>query len=70
MRILKLISAVAVIGFTTSTMALAACPPQGCPRGYACAGNPIFSTCVPIGDVKTKQKSVSERLGLKPIKAN
>jgi hypothetical protein len=53
----KLLGAVAVAGFIAvqCTSALAACPKQGCPRGYACAGNPIWSTCVPV-EIKPKPK--------------
>jgi hypothetical protein len=49
--------AAAVLGFvaTQSTSAFAACPKQGCPRGYACVGNPTWSTCVPV-DIKPKTK--------------
>ena len=56
----KLFGAVAVVGFIAlqSTSALAACPPGGCPKGYACAGNPIYSTCVKV-EKKTKPKKQS-----------
>jgi hypothetical protein len=41
-----------------ATSALAACPAGGCPKGYACAGNPIYSTCVKV-EKKTKPKKQS-----------
>jgi hypothetical protein len=59
MKLSKMFGA-AVIGSTLvfSTIAQAACPAEGCPKGYACAGNPIYSTCVKV-EKKTKTKTSS-----------
>ena len=67
----KLLGAVAVAGFIAmqSTSALAACPPQGCPKGYACAGNPIYSTCVKV-EKKTKPKKSSQNAGPMSVRVN
>lgn len=56
----KLLGAAVAIGFSValSGAAQAACPPGGCPKGYACAGNPIYSTCVKVGK-KVKSKGGS-----------
>ncbi len=59
MKRTKLLGAVAAAGFIAmqSGSAHAACPPGGCPKGYACAGNPIYSTCVKVDKIKTKTKA-------------
>ena len=61
MKTTKLLGAVAVAGFIAmlSGSAYAACPPGGCPKGYAGAGNPIYSTCVKVDTIKTKPKKTS-----------
>jgi hypothetical protein len=67
----KLLGALAVVGFIAmqSTAALAACPPGGCPKGYACAGNPIYSTCVKV-EKKTKPKKNSENAAPMSVRTN
>ena len=58
MKLSNMFGAGIVLGTTLilSSIAQAACPPKGCPRGYACAGNPIWSTCVPV-EKKSKTKT-------------
>ena len=58
---LKMFGAAIVLGSTMilSSIAQAACPAGGCPKGYACAGNPIWSTCVKVEKKKTKTSSAT-----------
>ena len=58
MKLTKMFGAAIILGstFVLSGIAQAACPPGGCPKGYACAGNPIYSTCVKV-EKKTKSNT-------------
>ena len=72
MKRTKLLGALAVAGFIAmqSGSAHAACPPGGCPKGYACAGNPIYSTCVKIDTIKTKPKKTSRDAAPMSVRTN
>ena len=61
MKLSKMFGAAIVLGSTLvlSSIAQAACPAGGCPKGYACAGNPIWSTCVKVEKKKTKTSSAA-----------
>ena len=59
MKISKMFGAAIILGstFVLSSIAQAACPAGGCPKGYACAGNPIWSTCVKVEKKKTSSST-------------
>ncbi len=64
MKISKMFGAAIILGstFVLSSIAQAACPAGGCPKGYACAGNPIWSTCV-----KVEKKKINSSSNASPV---
>jgi len=65
MKVSKMFGAAIIVGstFVLSSIAQAACPAGGCPKGYACAGNPIWSTCVKV----EKKVKASTRANASPV---